>query len=344
MRVTSSSKREREAAQKLGGMVVKLLLIAPTLMQYIWLAHGFFVGTTFFMDEDGASHTIPRYRTDNFEQVFFCASVVAISTVFVHSWLTLAAVGQRYRLAELGAVDGLAYNARLKAAELEASRLTKAEWAHIALFGADFFFAGMIVFPAAMYCESICANIVLLAIGPGLLMGLFCSKILTRARAVVLSTQRTKSVSFAGDALRGSLNILIVQFFVLARFMGYAYNLKPDLYGGDCAFEGSDNMDPATNMTWKRVANITSCTSSLFFDGIIPQTKAKILQGNIELDYHTQGSYAMNLYLGFGGVLFYLARGQGVLHDRLFTHLVRVHAFDLRHFLLQNQYHMVSAN
>ena len=145
MRVTSSAKREREAAQKLGSMVVKLLLIAPTLMQYIWLAHGFFVGTTFFMDEDGASHTIPRYRTDNFEQVFFCASIVAISTVFVHSWLTLAAVAQRHRLADLGAVDGSAYNVRLKAAELEASRLTNAEWAHIALFGADFFFAGMMV-------------------------------------------------------------------------------------------------------------------------------------------------------------------------------------------------------
>ena len=74
---------------------------------------------------------------------------------------------------------------RLKEAELEASRLTTAEWAHIALFGADFFFAGMIVFPAAIYCDTFCTNAALVGIGPGLLIGLFCSKILTRARAVV---------------------------------------------------------------------------------------------------------------------------------------------------------------
>lgn len=261
----------------------------------------------------------------------YCALVACISSVFAHIWLTLGAIAQRHHLAQSGAVTGQGYNARLAAAEDEAGKLSKPEWLHVLLVTLDFFFASFVVFTGAQehsYGEAFTGLV------PGAVITVMVSQVMTRARVAVLSKQRVSSVAFAGTALRGSLATLTVQVVVLARFVGFALNYPTDLFFDDCDFQ--DNMDPATNATWWDEAPLTDCIPDLFITGIVPQSKAKVIRFYFPLDVQINGSLALIYYLGFVTVVFFAARGQGLLHDRLFTTLEMewTHVFALIFWLL----------
>ena len=107
-------------------------------------------------------------------------------------------------------------------------------------------------------------------------------------------------------------------------------NYPVDLFHGDCAFVIDDvyqyNMDGATNGTWKAAAPISSCTADLFADGVVPDSKAMVYHFNAPLTYQANGSLVVTYYLLSGCVLYYAARGQGLLHDELFTELRTVPA------------------
>jgi len=86
--------------------------------------------------------------------------------------------------------------------------------------------------------------------------------ILVRMRAAVLHTQRVNSVAFAGDALRTTFSTLLMQYLILARFTGFAFNYPNGIFRGDCEFV--DNMDIETNGSWAYSAPISSCKEDLF--------------------------------------------------------------------------------
>eukprot|EP01043_Picozoa_sp_COSAG02_P062312 COSAG02_NODE_8565_length_2522_cov_2.349979_2_plen_608_part_00 len=321
-------------------------LVAPTLLNWLVLAQARFIGTSELVDTEGMSHVILRNRTYNFEHFFLLASMACIATVFVHVWLTLRAIARRQQLDQLNATGCGPYAERLEEAENQARRLTGAEWAHLALVGFDFFFASVVVFPASFYSNVLVAVIAIL---PGLAVAALVYFLLAPARAAVLHTQRTNSVAFAGDALHGSMVVLMVQAFVVlryahlscricpqtfrltqrdrwSRFAAFAIHYPADLFDRDCGFREENghrhrNRDTATRDTWKDVAAISTCRGDLFKDGVTPDSNAKVYNFYAPLHNQFGGSCAFLGYLVLGTVTYYAARGQGLLHDKLFTEL-----------------------
>ena len=102
-------------------------------------------------------------------------------------------------------------------------------------------------------------------------------------------------------------------------------NSPVNLMGSNCAFviDGVNqyNTDAATNDTWKYAAPINSCNADLFLDGVVPDSKSMVLAGYFPLFYQFNGSLVVTYYLLLGVFLYYAARGQGLLHDKLFTAL-----------------------
>ena len=87
-------------------------------------------------------------------------------------------------------------------------------------------------------------------------------------RAAVLHTQRVNSVAFAGDALRTTFSTLLLQYLILARFSGFAFNYPTGCFRGDCDFDV--NMDIDTNGTWAYSAPINTCKEGVFPDEPYP--------------------------------------------------------------------------
>ena len=305
----------------LGETVTAFVLIAPNVLNWIVLTEATWVSTTTFVDSDGLAHTISRSRNKNFQWCYYCFLIASITSVIAHTWLKLSRVAHRHWLARSGAIQndkgGLeGYEDRLKSAEKEARRLTLSEWLHMALVSCDFFFSSFFVFTGAQEASW---GDKFFGLVPGAFVVLLCSQVVTRARSAVLHKQRTASLAFAGGALRGSLVVLTVQVVVLARLVAFSLDYPTDLFFNDCPFEA--NTDPATNLTWELAAPITECVPELFLDGNVPQTQSMVLRSYHPLDAQINGSLVVIYYLSFGTTLYYLARGQGLLHDRLFTNL-----------------------
>ena len=197
----------------LGEKVSVLGLIAPTLLNWAVLAWARWFGKPVeFEDSEGVMHATHRFRNDNFDHIFFVASMACISGFSAHIWLTATAIARRHALDHVGAHGGVGYAARLAAAEAETRQLSKAEWAHVGLVAFDFFFAAFFVFMPA-YGWS---GAVSIGLSPGVSVALTAPS-LGPARVAVLRKQRTSSVTFAGAALRGSLAALTAAAIVLAR-------------------------------------------------------------------------------------------------------------------------------
>ena len=323
----------------LGEKVTTVALIAPTLINWLVLAEAHWLGTVELVDSDGVPHIIARSHTKNFQWIFCNASVTCVSTVFAHMWLTMGAIARRNALDQAGAVGGgEGYAARLERAEAEAGTLSTAEWAHLALVGFDFCFAGFVVFPAAANNNML--GEAGLGILPGAGVAFVARCVLAPARAAVLHTQRTNSIAFAGGALCGSMAVLMVQIVVLARFAAFAVNYPTDLFHGDCAFSIDGvyqyDMNAATNDTWRFAAPIATCASDLFVDGVVPDSNATVYRHLAALDNQINGSLVVIYYLLFGSMLYYAARGQGLMHDKLFTELdmIKTHVIALLFWLL----------
>ena len=276
------------------------------------------------------------------------------------------------------------YAVRLQRAEVEAGKLSGAERAHLALVGFDFFFAAFVVFRAAFDHDRMFQ--VVLGILPGAVTALLVRYVLAPARAAVLRTQRMDSVVFAGDALRGSMAVLMVQVLVLARcvrsllrfsilyacqciligmllprFAAFAVDCHVDLLIGDCDESnnttccrgaesgckdipaGDGDCDIDSDCAGSLVCGESSCeqTSGMydsFDDCCVEGTEGRlseyqlpgqslrnstvtVYEGHAPLLYQSNGSLAVIYYLLVACVLFFAARGQGLLHDKLFTEL-----------------------
>ena len=88
------------ARETLGEKVVAVVLIAPTLLNWLVLAEAQLVSTAQLVDSDGVTHIVQRSRTVNFEQFFFAASATCVSTVSAHVWLTMGAIARRHTLGQ----------------------------------------------------------------------------------------------------------------------------------------------------------------------------------------------------------------------------------------------------
>ena len=55
---------------------------------------------------------------------------------------------------------------------------------------------------------------------------------------------------------------MLLQFLILARFSGFAFNYPNGIFRGDCEFV--PNMDIDTNGSWAYSAPISSCKEDLF--------------------------------------------------------------------------------
>ena len=129
----------------------------------------------------------------------------------------------------------------------------------------------------------------------------------------------------------------------MRRFAAFAVDYPVDLFVGDCAFviDGvyQDHVAgySATNSTWSaNAATISSCTVDLFADGVVPNSKAIVHRWYAPLWTQFSGSIAVTYYLLVACFLYYAARGQGLLHDKLFTELdmTKTHVVALFFWLL----------
>lgn len=305
----------------LGETVTACLLIAPNVLNWMVLLEATYVSTTTFVDSEGTAHEISRSRNKNFQWCYYCFLIASITSVIAHTWLKLTRVANRHWLKRSGAIrndegDLQGYEVRLKSAEKESRRLTLSEWLHTALVGMDFFYSSFFAFSGAQQASW---GEMFYGLVPTTFLIILLSQVVTRARSAVLHKQRTASVAFAGSALHGSLLVLTVQVLVLARLVAFSLDYPTDLFFTDCPFE--TNMDPATNLTWEVAAPISTCSPALFLDGKVPKIDSMVLRGYHPLDAQINGSLVVIYYLSFGTVLYYSARGQGLLHDRLFAHL-----------------------
>jgi hypothetical protein len=326
----SGNRLRRDSDHLLGVAVARVALIAPTVLNWLALAYAHWYATAEVVDSAGAIHEVARSRNYNFECVFFAASVASITAVFAHVWLTLGATARAHRLADAGVVGGRRYAERHVAAVFDAGRLTTAEWAHLGMVALDFFFAAFVVFPAAFDYKWFGIAMLFIGILPGVLTAAVVWKVLAPGRAAVVQMQGGATAVFAAGALRGTLQALLVVSIVFARLAAVVFGFPIGLFGGDCNF--GPNLDLATNTTWYLSAPVRTCASDLF--GVsntatgntasaawMHHTNATVLSMYIPLRYQAYNSYAIIIYFTVGSMLYFAARGQGVLHDRLLTEL-----------------------
>ena len=83
------------------------------------------------------------------------------------------------------------------------------------------------------------------------------------------------------------------------------------------------NLDAETNASYTLVANVTHCQENepqLFREPLVSTSDGAVFyagKSNGEAWGHWNGQCAVMLYLCFSSFLFYVARAQGIIHDRL---------------------------
>ena len=150
----------------------------------------------------------------------------------------------------------------------------------------------------------------------------FTALVMTRARGAILEAQCLNCLEFASDALGSTLKALLIQMAVFHRFAGYASTQPVDLFRGDCnAASWQYNTDEETAAMWLYSTAIQECKN---FADPVQEREAKdvvVFNTHIPLAYEFHSSIALIYYIGFGTALFLAARGQGLMHDRLYTEL-----------------------
>ena len=134
---TLSSSHTEQEQRNLGEQVSKIILITPTILNWLSIMVARFISTAEIVDSENITHDVPRSRNFNFNFVFYSCTASNITTVSTHVWLTLGAIARKHKLDQRGAADGVGYSARLTAADTEARRLSVAELRHIGLIGFD---------------------------------------------------------------------------------------------------------------------------------------------------------------------------------------------------------------
>ena len=86
----------------LGAALMRMVLAAPTVANWLTLAWAHWFGTVELVDSLNHKHTLARSHNLNFEQVFFASSVACIQTLFAHIWLTLGTIAREHQLGHTG--------------------------------------------------------------------------------------------------------------------------------------------------------------------------------------------------------------------------------------------------
>ena len=258
-----------------------------------------------------------HYRRYNFYMLFFQTCLLCATTLFVHFWVTIASVALDLQLGTAGSALGDSFQKRLQSAQETLRRPTKMEWVHIGLFGFDFAFSNFAVFGANSVSGLFAAGL-----GPGLGMA-FGMWMLAKARPVMLQHLRTNTEQFANQAVRGQMKVLLIQTVLVIHSAGWWLTITVFPRCGGLAGDYFPNLDEETNASYTLVANVTHCQEIkpwLFREPLVSTNDGAVFyagKSNGEAWGHSNGQSAVMLYLCFSSFLFYIARAQGIIHDRL---------------------------
>ena len=290
---------------------------------WLWFALWNNEDSTRVIDTEGTAHTITGRRL-TVNQVFFVTAAWFChpNLINAHMWFTMSIVARRHRLEQAGAVAGKGYGARLFAAMQDARMPSQAERTQLAMFMINI----VTIFVLAFF-ESWDEPWVMLAIVVVPVMGTpivwyMWGSLITLARSKAIEKQRTRSVQFAATAFRGTMMALMLQIVFLLRFAVFSFNMPSDPAGTlfvDMLCLDS-NTDSASNSTWLFSALLRDCAreSGLVDGGLSNDAEAH----TVYLPLLNQFLAVANVELYLAScVVFYCARGQGRLPDRIFIDL-----------------------
>jgi hypothetical protein len=305
------------AAQRRGSTVLKCMMVVPTVITWIMLTYAHMWGTVKAVDSVGVTHTLELSRNQNFTDVFFLAAVVSCCNLLGHLWITLSSIAKDTKLAQLGSADGDAYYVRLERAKQSAGTVHKSEWLHIGLLGFDFGFGALVVFHDALtryYVFGIPVAMIGAAFLPGPMLAVI-AKVVANSRRILIARQRANTAVFASSALRAILCILALNLVVLG--WSTAWFMQEDI-APLCPYH--QNLDAKSNSTFGFLAFVRDCPIDMFKPPLMdtePNATFVSGHGNGVLTCRHGGFTVLLIYLNVCSVLYYTARGQGILHDRL---------------------------
>ena len=276
------------------------------------------------IDTEGTAHIITGKRlTVNQVFLIFAAWFCHGNLISAHFWFTMSMVARRHKLEQAGAVAGKGYGARLFAAMQDARMPSQAERIQLAMF----VFNIVAIFGLA-FIESLDEAWQMLATAfafPAIaspIVWYMWGSLITLARSKAIEKQRTRSVQFAATAFRGTMLATMLQIVFLARFAVFSVNMPSDPAGTlfvDMLCLDS-NTDSASNSTWLFSALLRDCAreSGLVDGGLSNDAEAH----TVYLPLLNQFLAVANVELYLAScVVFYCARGQGRLPDRIFIDL-----------------------
>ena len=307
---------ERRQRKGRGQSALQILLIGPAIFNWLACCWASWFGTVLVTDTAGVVHGMNLAQTYNFEMVFIKGCTLCIQTILVHFWVTMASVATELQLGTAGSsADGQTFQQRMHRAQDMCARPTRWEWLHIGLVYLDFFFSSLFIFGGVTWYLPL-----ILAIAPGLVLGIIF-RALAQTRVVMLQHLRTNTLAFAQQAVRGLMKVLVVGVLLLFNDIGW-YFADHRTKWPKCP-DHFPNPDPATNSSYLNVAYVQRCKELEpgFFREPLVQTKAGAVfysgVSNGEVWGHLNGEYALTAYIVTGSFLYYIARAQGILHNRL---------------------------
>ena len=322
---------EEERGRQLGTFLLKACLVAPATFGY-WVLYAVSQHSTLeVVDSEGGRHALPLFHATCMMRFGYLQLSVEAAGLFAHNWLTLGEIAQQHRLDQ----PGKKYCDRIADAQTQAKTLTWWEWIHIFVivaYGAlnnYWYSAGLAkntdwLSPQMFGVLGAAWTIIPLAL---MIYG-FVKAGEDGARSNIIAFQRTDTAEFAGTALRGSLLLMLAQAILAGRYIAITMNYPASVTWFDCGFDQhsgwqsaglSANLDPDTNSTWWAAAPIRTCGPDVFTSPINPKSKAKVYGWNGLETYQYQGTFNICVFLSCFGLIFFAARGQGLLPDRIWT-------------------------
>ena len=308
------------------GEIIAAFFYPVAVNIWLWFALWNNEDSTSVIDTEGTVHTITGKRLTINQVLFIIAAWFCHGNLIsAHFWFTMSMVARRHKLEQAGAVAGIGYGARLFAAMQDARMPSQAERIQLAMF----VFNIVAIFGLALI-ESWDEPWMILALAfvfPAIaspIVWYMWGSLITVARSKAIEKQRTRSVQFAATAFRGTMLALMLQIVFLARFGVFSVNMPSDPAG--TLFVDmlclDTNSDSASNSTWLFSALLRDCARE---SGLVD------VDGGLSNDAEAHTVYLplLNQFLAVANVelylascvVFYCARGQGRLPDRIFIDL-----------------------
>ena len=305
----------RRRRKSRGQVVLQVILIGPAVLNWAICCWANYFGTLLVTDSAGVVHNMNLAMTYNYEMVFLLCCGLCFQTVLIHFWVTIGAVATDLQLSTAGSSNDQSFQQRLQLAQEICSRPTKWEWVHVGLVAMDFFFSSVFIFGGVAWY-----NVWMVAIGPGLACVVTIAG-LAKTRVVMLQHLRTGTAEFAQDAVRGLMKVLVIMVVIIFHDIGWWF-LDVRTKWPKCP-EHYENPDPATNATYLNVADVELCKQlepDMFREPLVQTKEGAVFYSGVsngEAWGHLMGVELILMYIVAGSFLFYVARAQGILHDRL---------------------------